>query len=278
MPPMLAEETIRKNLIRNVATILARKGVRIGKFEKAIGVYPGYMARMKTDANKLPAFDIILRMAEYLGVNVESLAMGNFDHPAENLDYLRKFARSLYARTAACEFQWYALTTDQIDESLPGGDVRRYPFGQAMEDDAGGPKRLSMEPWGYVNNTLSQAGYGAVKSFSVTGGRVSILDSVFSTMIEQDQRLYIVKYGMLRMNRRKAEPEMELIEWFELQLARENSKVGDYYLLCDTLGERELLYVEFEKLYLELKYYEHDPCISKRARNTIDKFLQSDPG
>ena len=80
------------------------------------------------------------------------------------------------------------------------------------------------------------------------------------------------------MNRKKAEPEMALIKWFELQLARENSQAGDHYLLCDTLGESEPLYAEFEKLYLELKYHEHDPLLSKRARNTIDEFLQSDPG
>lgn len=274
---MLTREAIRHNLITNVGNILTQRGIKVGEFEAAIGAYAGFMARMKAEESKMPTFDIVLRMAEYLGVNAESLVTGNFDHPTENLDYLRKFARSLYSRTMAGEFKWDALSTEKIDEQMPNADVRQYPFGQVLEDDCGGPKRLSLEPWGYENNTMSAANHGAIRSFSVTRERVSILDSVFSTMIDQYQRLYLVKYGLLRLKEKNGDPEPEFVEWFELQIDRENTQDWDFYLLCDTLGESEPLYTEFDKLYQELKYHEHDLRISDRARNTIEEFFKSDP-
>ena len=275
----MEKEEIRQKLLTNVGNILTQRKIKVGEFEKEIGVYPGFLSRMKAEENKMPGFDTVFRMAEYLNVNAESLVTGNFDHPTENLDYLRKFVRQLYARTMAGEFKWEALPIRDINDALRKNEAARYPFGEKVDAEYGDLQLYDMDDQGIFGLSGYRARNNRIKSYGRPLDTLAIADTVFFTKLDPNRTLYLVQYAEEIPD--EPSPEMACCFipdfWYELMIDQEDGSQREHYPLCSTLDECRPLEVEIRKLYDELKYHEHDLRISDKARGAIEDFFKTDP-
>ena len=90
--------------INNVYALSAKRGMKIGQLEKRCDVSVGYFARLRQgEKNNAPGADFLLRIAQLLGVSVDSLLTFDFsassDADVDLLHYIEKLTRETLART-----------------------------------------------------------------------------------------------------------------------------------------------------------------------------------
>ena len=64
-------ELNREKLLGNLDDLLFMNAMTQAELESAAGVYTGYISRMKSDPRKLPALDVLWKMAQVLEVSLE---------------------------------------------------------------------------------------------------------------------------------------------------------------------------------------------------------------
>ena len=271
----------RQKFLNNISNILTQRGIKVGEFETSIGVYPGYLSRLKAEENKMPPFDIVWKMGQYLNMNVELLADGNFEHPTENLNYLQKFARKLFDRTVSGEFEWTPVTTGDINMALLSDDEKpKYPFIERTPVDRGKDLRsLDLENYGCMSNSGWAAKYNMISSFGLPHTSVCVDGTAFRTTIYGQGTLYLICFvGEV------CDPPFEYggipepCWYYELMIDSPTTDGSRKVIpVCNTLKNCEPLRVDLKKLYDELKNHEFDLRITTDARTAIDAFMASDP-
>ena len=58
--------------VSNVQAIKNARGLKLGNIERAVGVSPGYLARLKSMGNS-PSAELFVSVCEYLGVTAEEM-------------------------------------------------------------------------------------------------------------------------------------------------------------------------------------------------------------
>lgn len=64
----------------NVRTLVKRKGMNLGDFERKVGVWAGYTSRIEK-TGFVPSVDLVIKMASTLGVSINELVYKNFTPP-----------------------------------------------------------------------------------------------------------------------------------------------------------------------------------------------------
>jgi len=119
----------REKLLNNLQYRMGSMGYTATTLEAEIGVYNGYISRMKSDPQKLPALDIAYKMAQALDVSVDWLIEGSAAPEDKDSVYLRRFLRRLFEMTSNREMRWTSYAYHEINETIRCKQMpMNYPF------------------------------------------------------------------------------------------------------------------------------------------------------
>ena len=113
-------ELDRNKFLENLQYRMGIMGYTATALEGEIGVYGGYIARMKSDPQKLPALDIAYRMAQALDVNIQWLIEGSAIPESDDSAYTRRFLDRLFEMTHRGTMQWTLYPYGEINEMITG--------------------------------------------------------------------------------------------------------------------------------------------------------------
>ncbi len=243
-------ELNREQLLENLNHLIGWQGLTYAELENAAGIYPGYISRMKSDPRKLPALDVIWKIAQVLGVPIEWLIEGTSGELDREILYLRGFLQRLFDLTVEGRLSWHGTPLAQMMEVLEGKmDPAGLPFFEKGQD--GAPRLVSK----------------AFPGFLVLPG-----NTAFSTAMNEREILCLTS---LHIQDRDAFPESEGTfenEWLEMQLW--NPGTGERTLVaCSSYGGNDLMWADLRKLYQQLLEHETDLRLSPALRTSIDAFL-----
>lgn len=110
-------------MFENINYLIKSKNMKIGEFEEAAGVSPGYISRSSKDSGSKPSIDFIMKAAEKLGVSVDTLLRADFASLSPNDLYLVNFLRKLIADTEKQRLDWgrdIANTLNHLETDING--------------------------------------------------------------------------------------------------------------------------------------------------------------
>ena len=153
-------ELNREQLLENLNHLIGWQGLTYAELENAAGIYPGYISRMKSDPRKLPALDVIWKIAQVLGVPIEWLIEGTSGELDRESLYLRGFLQRLFDLTVEGRLSWHGTPLAQMMEVPILGLVENMAYltcphcGEHIEPY--GPSRLAQTAEHYGLSPLGQ--------------------------------------------------------------------------------------------------------------------------
>lgn len=108
-----------KQLIENIYRVAKEKGVRIGDLETAAKVSQGYFSRVrgKEDAASAPSIEVIVAVAETLGVTIDDLIYAGPANLTPNETRILRFVDKVLAQTKRYELDWVRESMEEMTES-----------------------------------------------------------------------------------------------------------------------------------------------------------------
>ena len=273
----MSNEFDRQKLLANISTLIQQKGMKIGELETSVGVSAGYLSRLSKEDNKtIPALDVIWRIAKTLGVNIELLIDGNFDHATENIEYLRKFIQKLFEKTVAGEMDWDSFNISAINAALHNDG-----YVGIVEYNRNGPPYTphdsDMRQLGYDHGSEMSTDNRRIRSATRPKDDVVAADSCFRVPFGDHNILWLAKFAETMLSGDDFDPgEPEIVEWYELSVEDARDEQSYPEGICNTLWTSASLLPDIEKLYQELKTHEYDLRIKQNVRQAIDAFMLSE--
>lgn len=261
----------RAKLLKNISAVIQERGVKIGELETSVGVSPGYLSRLsKDDIKTLPPLDVVWRIAKALSVSMERLIEGNFDHASATVTYMQQFLQKLFEDTVNSVIDWNSKSVTDLNCILRCEDNEYFAFIHTNYDKEYREDRSFRDEAHYDKGTYEC--YRHCKITPVTSPKTNawVDDSVFFTRMPNGQTLYLVRYGMPDL---LSEDAPDALIFYELYFDNPESQDDAVVPICNTFGNRRVLFPDIEKLYQELKEHEFDLRISKEARSSIDCFM-----
>lgn len=271
----------RQKLMQNLQAAMEQRKVKANELETEIGVYSGYISRLKSEEAKLPSLDVIWKIAKYLKVNLMRLIEGTFERSTENLAYLEKFLQEVYARTLTGVLDWRPVHMNELNGNLTGQCTSRYiPFIPYDQYNNYGE---------YRENPCKGTDFGGsgiscenrkVKSFVLEGADVWLKDSCFYTDFGRRRSLYVAQLcgevDPWDVDMDDYQSEKSVGSWYEFVVICDDDEDDRGTLICSTFGQGTELKYDAQTLFDELKQHEWDYRIEKPVRNLIDEFMQTE--
>ena len=113
---------------KNVDSLLAKKGKKLGELEVNSGNRPGYLSRMKSGKiSSDPSIEFVMTAAEELEVPMELLVSTDLTEMSATEEFIMKFLNKLTADTQADEFSWTRETVAELEKLEVENDMNGYP-------------------------------------------------------------------------------------------------------------------------------------------------------
>ena len=246
-------ELNRERLLENLDHLLSWEMLTQAELESAAGVYIGYISRMKSDPRKLPALDVIWKMAQVLGVSLEWIIEGTARDLDENVLYLRRFLRKLFDRTVAGKLVWKSWPYGQLNRILSGRETcANLPCVAPKPEGGFRPVSLAFPEM--------ESGFA---------------DAAFTTWLDEKSVLCIVKMQFSEPVDPDDPASWGSNEWIELQTLDVES--GERNMAaCSSRGGDSLMEADLEKLYRQLMEHINDVTLAPALRGLIDSFMSLD--
>ena len=270
----MAKEFDRQKFLANIRALIRQRGMKIGELESNVDLSAGYLSRLERDDNKaIPSVDVVWKIANELGVNIELLIEGNFDHSTENIEYIRRFVQSLFDRTVGGELEWSSNNIGSINRALEGKEecaiVEHAPDGEYFEPSSGDMYQYGVDTGSQMRSRLFR-----IRSLTRPTSEVIAADSCFHVQIGNNQVLHLFKFTEVMFD---DDPDLggtlQAIDYYELAIEEIIYDHEELSPVCNTLWNTASLKPDIEKLYQELKEHEYDLRIDKRVRGIIDAFM-----
>ena len=242
------KEVDRQQFLDNLFYLIGMNGMTYSEVESAVGVYNGYISRMKSDPQKLPALDIAWKMAQLLDVNLEWLMEGSCDDLDENVQYVGGFLRKLFDLTRSKRMLWECWPVSKIENACKG---------QKMPDNF---PCLGWGPDGHIRPD----------SLAFPGWNNSITNTAFVSDLDDNRVICVVP---MQYNEELKDGETFSNRWIEVQLMDKKTKHRSL-ITCTSYGADDMLWDDIEKLYQELSRQETDLRLDPFVRNAIDGFME----
>ena len=243
-------ELNRDQLLGNLDDLLFMNAMTQAELESAAGVYTGYISRMKSDPRKLPALDVLWKMAQVLEVSLEWIIEGTVRDLDENVLYVRRFLQKLFDRTVAGKLVWKSWPCSRLNGILSGAE--------------------SCTDLPCVARTPE----GAFRPFSLAfpGMENSFADAAFTVQIDEKHILCISKMQFSELIEPENPASLHSHEWLELQsMDLEN---GETAIVASSSGNGDdRLEAALEKLYHQLMRHMDDLKLAPALRTMIDSFM-----
>lgn len=113
---------------KNVDSLLAKKGKKLGELEVNSGNRPGYLSRMKSGKiSSDPSVEFVMTAAEELEVPMELLVSVDLTQMSANEEFIMKFLNKLTEDTQADKFSWTRETVAELEKLEVENDMNGYP-------------------------------------------------------------------------------------------------------------------------------------------------------
>ena len=107
----------KKKCMSTIYAIAKEKGIKIGDLEKNAGASAGYLSKLSSDGNTAtPSIELLLAIADNLGVTIDMLVKTEYDELSENEKYVLKFLDRLIKETKSGVLGWSKDTKNQLLE------------------------------------------------------------------------------------------------------------------------------------------------------------------
>ena len=250
----MIKELDREHFLENLQDQMGWQGYTAAALESEIGVYGGYISRMKSDPQKLPALDIAWKMAQALHVNLEWLLEGSIDPTNRDGDFLYSFLERLFDLTHERRMRWTECEYGVIKEAVSlNRMLRGFPFLERLGDRADAPVRL--------------------RSLCEPSFQVSLMESAWSAPLDEHRKIWIVPLrGFLETG---DEPPNDRIEeeWIELALQDEAAS-AEPAPIYRSMTQGEFLEPSLRKLLKEVEVTSRDLILDQDIKTILTAFLE----
>ena len=92
--------------LANVEHIRKQRGLKVGQVETAAEVSTGYLARLSKNPNTMPGAEVLINLALYFGVSIDSLLLCDLSSLSEEEEMLSKYLQKIRNATAHGVINW----------------------------------------------------------------------------------------------------------------------------------------------------------------------------
>lgn len=94
-------------LVKNIAYLLKKYGLRMGDLERLLGISAGYISRtVKENSSKKLSIDVVWKIAELFEISVQKLIEDDLSDLSGNIGMLVDFMDKLKEQTECVEIEW----------------------------------------------------------------------------------------------------------------------------------------------------------------------------
>ncbi len=105
----------KKLMLDNISYLLSKRDMKIGELESRADVSTGYLARLSKDENSKPGVELVMKMADALGVSIDSLLQHDYRSLTPTESYLLKFLGKLRTDTLNDKLDWQKESADSLN-------------------------------------------------------------------------------------------------------------------------------------------------------------------
>ena len=238
----------REKFLNNLQYRMGSKGYTATLLEAEIGVYNGYISRMKSDPQKLPALDIAYKMAQALDVNIEWLIEGSAAPEDKDSIYLRRFLRRLFEMTNSRGIRWTSYSYGEINEAIrckqmPGN----YPFLRRRGEQKDDPV--------------------CIHSLTLPEFDVHLTDNVWAAPLEKTRWIWILPlHGTLE----EADTQCD---WIEMILQDRQNQAEPALICSSVMPGGDFLEPVLKELLDEIRDRAGDLVLDQDVKKVLDDFM-----
>ena len=247
--------------IDNIEKFISEKNIKIGDFEKSIGVSAGYLSRLKARIDNgedvVPTVPILNKISQVLGVSMDMLI--NFDIPPchDNLTTLMRVIDKLIDDTNEKNIEWYPCSEEML--KYRGEDISLSLFKREKNFYDGDDKTSGI--FDIDNPEECTRRFGECSYISKFGSLIKTSGTTYTAFIE-DSNMYVHIIGVSLCN----------VQGWDVYI----EKFGhDTEGLFTTLVEPTDMLADKVKDLIEcIKRNQIDAIISPDLKKIIDEYLE----
>ena len=247
------KEFNKKLLLENISYLVKEKNLKIGEVETQAGVSPGYISRNR-DGNTKPGIDFIVRIADILGVSIDTLLMIDLSKLTPTENYLVKFIDKLIRDTSSDKLEWNCETEKSLNalETDNNGFVSHPLFQSSSVTIHNGEEY----PESYVQAIFVSRSY---ENSTYIGG------NCYNLSLKNQTTLFL-------MNVQSSDDREDVASAIEIWMY--SNQTGRKFV-CSTYVNYGISYL-IETLYYAVVEDSKHPKLNKDIKSTIDAFMNDD--
>ena len=247
-------------MIDNLYYLVKKKNLKVGELEKDCGVSAGYISRTRSESKSKPSIELVMKMAEALGVSIDTLVRYDITLLTTTEQYLLEFLEKLIKDTQDDKLTWNTGSSDSlnmIDENhdINDSEVPDYPLFSVQtffeESDCEYPDK--------VTRTVFQS--------HTFGNHTCINNDCFNIRLKNGTILYLMDF-VKTVHYVKDTTAYGREIWMCAPTASKQ-------FICSNRDDSPLAGIT-DQLYMSVSENCRHPRIQNNMRNAIDSFMKDD--
>lgn len=111
----MPEDFNRDRFFDNIAYLIKKNNLKIGELESSAGVSAGYISRASKDDKSRPGVEFVMKVAELLGISVDTLLRADLTNTTPTEKYLLSFLGKLNKETIGDKLEWTRESKDELN-------------------------------------------------------------------------------------------------------------------------------------------------------------------
>ncbi|WLD83259.1 helix-turn-helix domain-containing protein [Selenomonas dianae] len=241
----------------NISYLIKKHDLKIGEIENSAGVSAGYISRASKDEKSKPGVEFVMKIAELLQINVDTLLRADLTNATPTEKYLMSFLGKLNSDTVSDSLNWVRESKEELNRlqedqygntGHPLFKLRTY---DASNDYDGSIGDVTQVVFASHNFDCRTAVYRDCYSLRMKNGTLLHLMNICKTYSSlSDSDTFAIEVWMTPL---REEPQF----------------------LCDNKGEATISRL-IDGLYTTVSENMRHPKIDKNIRYVIDAFMKND--
>lgn len=255
------KEFDKRVCLSNIYFLAKKKGIKIGDLESAAGLSAGYISRLnKADTKTSPSIEMLVVVADMLGVTLDALLNHNFEELTPGEKYMVDFLSKLIEKTTDNDEIWKRESYSKLSNIRQNqhGDPDHPLYAWLTSTEVGG---------GGYPEEITYIGYN---SLFREAENVSCCDDGY-ILTFADKFLYLMKVIVpTEMDDRGNTAEYE----YELYMVDRNWNVS---IVCHSTWDEDSPYNQpLADLYAAAADSSKHPILSSTVKSAIDEYMRVD--
>lgn len=257
----------KKRCMENIYAIAKDKKIKIGDLEKAAGVSAGYISKLNNDDNTaVPSIEILLPIAEALGISLDFMVTANYSELGENEVYFSNFVDRLMVGTEKQKITWEIESGSYLNSNK---NSKTFTHPLFISEDAVVEHPDTLKLIEYTINTY--------QSRFLRIADIHRFDNCYHCELNAKQKLYMMKLFIGVKN--YSSEDIELDELFDTE---DNTEIELYLIdykgkvspLCSTFSVEGEMKKHIQKLYKLVDGDKRTVNVSSSVKDAIDGFME----